>query len=208
MRGNNNPIRAVQSLPDNRGTRIARTQNNYSYQPMLTPILRPTMTITRRIETTFDIVTDAINPNLGIFAFNLNQCPNATEFTSLFQMYRIDQVSIVWRPEYTELTDAALASNAVNVAFNSAVTVDNAAPVAVTSVLECSNCSSTSITREHRVTLRPQILMSNIMPCSCAISTLSPGTFWYGLKYGIPPTGVAMTFRSTAVFKITLMGAK
>lgn len=205
---NNNNNRAASSLPDNRGLQISRVNNNYPYQPMLTPILRPTMTITRRVETTFDIVCDGINPSLGIFAFNLTQLPNSTELTNLFQTYRIDSVSLVWRPEYTELTDAAPVSNAVNVGFHTAVSVDNAAPVTVSSLLECSNCSTTSVTREHRVKLHPQVLMSNIMPCSCAISTLSAGTFWYGVKYGIDPTGVTMRFRSTAVYKITLMGAK
>ena len=175
---------------------------------MLTPVLRPTMTVTRRVETTFDIAADGINPSLGLFAFSLSQLPNVTDFTNLFQMYRIDSISIVWRPEYTELTDAAPVSNAVNVGFHTAVSVDNAAPVSVASVLECSNASTTSITREHRVLLHPQILMNNIMPCSCAITTLNTSALWYGVKYGIDPTGVSMRFRSTAVFKVTLMGAK
>lgn len=195
------------SLPD-QNARIARVSNSFGRQGMLMPIIRPVVTVTRRVEGLFDVNNDGINPSLILYNFRLSDLPNYTEFTNLFQTYRIDAINIVFRPEYTELTDAAPISNAVNTSFNSAVVIDTAVPLTVSAVQECSNCSSTSITREHRVSFRPQLLMNGLMPCSCAVTTLSPSERWYGLKIGIPPCGVAMIFRSTVVYKMTFMGMK
>lgn len=195
------------SLPD-QNTRIARAGNGYPLQPMMSPVIRPVITVTRRVDGLYDIINDGINPSLAMYNFKLSDVPNYTEFTALFQTYRIDAVNITFRPEYTTLSDAAPISNAINTTFNSAVAIDTVTPASVAAVLECSNCSSTSITREHRVSLRPQLLMNNTMPCSCALTTLSPSVQWFGLKIGVPPCGVAMTFRSTVVYKFTFMGMK
>lgn len=184
--------------------RYTRPRNSVSGTQMQVPNLGPSIRLTRRCEDLFNIVCDGINPSVGVFNFSLNDLPSSAEFTALFQMYRIDEVEIVWRPEYTELTDAALVSNAVNVSINTAVNLIGAAPATVDDVLQNSNCSSSSITRQHSVRFKPAILMDNTSPCYCFLSSQSPATNWWGLSYGIKPTGIAMTLRSTAVFKLTL----
>ena len=112
-------------------------------------------------------------------------------------MCRITKVEIDWVPEYTELTDAALVSNAVNVRFNSTVDLtDASAPASVDEVLQYQQLLSSGITKPHKRVWQPTFLMSGFIPCSCWLPTSAPSERHYGLKVAIPPTGVAMTFRS------------
>lgn len=166
-------------------------------QVMKCPVYRPVYKFSRVIEERFDISTDGINPSLTAFVFTLDTLPDYTDFTRLFDMYRITKVEIDWVPEYTELTDAALVSNAVNVRFNSTVDLtDASAPASVDEVLQYQQLLSSGITKPHKRVWQPTFLMGGFVPCSCWLPTSAPSERHYGLKVAIPPTGVAMTFRS------------
>jgi len=166
-------------------------------QVMTCPVYRPVYKFTRVVEERFDINTDGINPSLSAFVFTLDSLPAYTDFTRLFDMYRIKKIEIDWVPEYTELTDAALISNAANVRFNSTIDLtDASAPASVDEVLQYQQLLSSGITKPHKRVWNPTFLMSGIIPCSCWLPTSAPSERHYGLKVAIPPTGVAMTFRS------------
>lgn len=172
-------------------------------QPRFKPVIKVSRTLLER----FDISTDGINPSLTAILFTLDQLPDYTDFTRMFQTYKIARVDITWTPEYTELTDAALVSNAVNVQFNTAIDqASSASPTSVDEVLQYQTCKSTGITNQHKRSIRVGMLMNSVMPCSCMITTQQPSERHYGLKIGIPPTGVAMTFRSKATYFIELAG--
>lgn len=176
---------------------------------MIQPLYKPVVPFIRTIQGgTFDIACDGINPSVGIFNFSLNDLPNSSEFSSLFQVFKIMKVTLVWRPEYTELTDAALVSNAVNVNFNSAIDPSGNTPANVDSVLQFQNCRSTGITKEHSRSFVPYLFMDGTSPCQCFVSTNSPSTNFWGLAYGIPPTGIAMNFVCTAKYKIICAGSR
>ena len=174
--------------------------------PVRAPSFGPSLTLTRRVDGLFDIITNGIAANFGSYNFSLNDLPNSSEFTALFQTYCIEEVSITWRPEYTQLSDAAPVSNAVNTSFNTALNIIGATPTSVDDVLQYSRCSTTQINVPHTMKFRPVLLMDNTMPCFCAVTTLSPSLNWWGVSYAVPATGTPMTFRSTAVFKIRLAG--
>jgi len=214
----------------NRGRRPNRNTNtrrggrrNYSQQnlPMRTPstegprnsltqpTLYPRVAVSRLVEGSFNQTNDGINPTLSSLNFSLNDIPGYTEFTALFQSYCIEQIEIWFRPEYTVLSDASSLSNSVNVEFNSAIDlVDGTAPPSVDTVLEYQSVAHTSITQTHYRKFKPSYLIDNILPSCGLISCASPTTNWFGLKVGIPPCGVAMTFRTTVKFKIALVGLK
>lgn len=175
---------------------------------MMGPAIKPSIAISRRVVNQYDIVCDGVNPVFGQFNFSLTDLPANSEFSTLFQFYRIDEVSIRWYPEYTVLSDASALSNSVNVSFTTAVNISNIAPTGANDVLQMTGAQSTGITKEHSTKFRPAFLMNNIMPCSCPVLTNQIGVDWYGLAYGVPPTGISMTFRSVAVFKVTVMGVK
>lgn len=176
---------------------------------MVQPRFRPVAFFSRTVEERFDIACDGINPSLGAFVFTLSQLPDFTDFTNLFTVYRLNKIKLNWKPEYTELTDAALVSNAVNVNFSSAICqTDSNAPGSVQEVTQFQNCKSTGITKPHQRTLVPAITNDQGMICHCYVATINPDTRHYGLKYGIPPTGVAMQFRSIVTFYFELAGAR
>jgi len=165
---------------------------------MKCPVFRPIYKFSRVSEdTSFNVNCDGINPTLTAFVFNLSQVPNSTDFTNLFDMYRITKIQIDWVPEYTQLSDAAPLSNAVNVRFNSAIDLTNfLAPTSVNEVLEFQQLASTGITKPHQRAWQPTFLMGGLVPCTCWLPTTSPTERHYGLKIGVPATGVAMVFRA------------
>ena len=173
------------------------------------PNLAPVVVTKRHVTGIFDVSTDGINPTLVGLNFKLNQIPGYTEFTAMFQTYCIEKVDLWLRPEYTELTDAAIASNSVNVELFSAIdTTDSTAPASVNALLEFQSLAHTGITQNHYRSVRPSYLMDGAIPVCSRISTASPSVSWYGLKIAIPPTGTAMVFRSTARFTVVLTGLK
>jgi len=168
---------------------------------MNTPVYRPVHKFSRTVEGAYDIICDGIIPSLSGLIFQLSSLPSFTDFTNLFDMYRITKIEIDWVPEYTELTDAALVSNAVNVRFNSVVDIsDAAAPLAVNDLLQYETVKSTSITKGHSRSWKPCFLMNALVPCSCWLPTSAPNERHYAIKVAVPPTGVAMTFRSRVKF--------
>jgi len=164
---------------------------------MRSPVYRPIYKFSRCVEGTRDITCNGIVPALGAFNFTLDMLPGFSDFTNLFDMYIIKKIEIDWVPEYTELTDAALISNAVNVRFNTAIDIaDSNSPASVDEVLEYSTLLSTGITKTHKRVFSPAFLMGGLVPCSCWLPTSAYSERHYSVKYAIPPTGVAMTFRS------------
>lgn len=172
-------------------------------QFMNCPVYRPIYKFKRTIERLVDIGTDGINPALYGFNFALSNLNDYQDFTRLFDMYRITKIEVLWLPEYTELTDAALVSNAVNVQFNSSVDISDASPPSsVGELLNYQQVKTTGITKQHSVSWTPTFLMGGFVPCSCWLPTSADSERHYGLKVAIDPTGVAMTFRSKVVFYV------
>lgn len=171
------------------------------YEIMRTPVYRPVYKFTRTFEGGVDVACDGINPSLYGFTFQLSNLPNSTDFTNLFDLFRITHIEVEWTPEYTELTDAAPISNAVNIRFNSCVDIsDGSAPSNVQAVLQYGNLHATGITKVHKIKFVPAILMDALIPCMCWVPTSAPTTKHYAVKVAVEPTGVAMTFRSKVKF--------
>lgn len=185
-----------------------RASQNKSPNTIKNPELNQVVKFVRTVEGAFDITTTGLVSNFGVFNFSLNDIPNYTEFTTLFDLYKIEAVEIEWIPEYTELTDAALVSNAVNVYFNSAIDPAGNTPASVDDVLQYRTLHSTSITKQHKRRFVPAYLADGILPVSSYISCASPATNMYGLVYGVPVTGVAMTFRSRARYHLSMAQAR
>lgn len=171
---------------------------------MICPVYKPVHEFFRTVDERFDFSTDGINPLLASFIFTLDQLPDYTDFTRLFDLYKIKRIELEWQPEYTELTDAALVSNAVNVYFNSVIDLtDGSAPSSVDELLQSQQLKQSGITKVHKRSWEPVIQMSDIVPCKCWLPTSQPSIRHYAIKVAIPPTGVAMTFRSRARFYVS-----
>lgn len=186
-----------------------RRRNKRSAQrasAVVQPVFRKIHTVKRVIEEAFDISTDGINPELVAFKFKLDDLPGYTDLTNLFDMYRIDRISIRFSPEYTELTDAALVSNAVNVFFNSVIDLTDAnVPASVHELLQYESLVSTGITKEHSRSWVPTYLTAEGgVPYRSYIPTSDASVNHMGLKVAIPTTGVSMTFRARVTMEVSL----
>lgn len=162
----------------------------------------------RTVEGAYDIVCDGINPSLGTFNFSLNDLPSYTEFTALFDLYKIERIEIEWYPEYTVLSDGGVTSPAVNVQLNTAIDPAGNSVAAVTDVLQYRTLHATGISKTHKRDFVPAYLMDGVSPCACYISTGSPSSNLWGVVYGVLPTGTAMTFRSRAKFYLSMAQSK
>jgi hypothetical protein len=158
----------------------------------------------RTVEEAFNIICDGINPSVGTFNFSLNDLPNYTEFTALFDMYKIERIEIEFYPEYTVLSDGGVTSPAIDVQLNTAIDPTGQSVTAVSDVLQFSTLKATGISKNHKRVFVPSYLMDGILPCTCYISTASPSSNLWGLSYGVAATGTAMTFRSRAKFYLSL----
>lgn len=185
-------------------------QNGATSALMTQPRYKPVCHFSRTVQdAAFDVYCDGINPSLNGFQFTLDRLPDYQDYTNLFLTYQITRIKINWKPEYTELTDAALVSNAINVNFNSAIDQTNAlAPLSVQELIQYQSNKSTGITKQHVRTFIPAMLMGGTSPCECYISTQNPSERLFGIKVAVPPTGVAMTFRTTITYYLTCSGAR
>lgn len=180
------------------------SQNKSPIIKISAPIQATPLKFERTVEGAYDIVCDGINPSLGSFNFSLNDLPSYTEFTSLFDLYKIERIEIEWYPEYTVLSDGGVTSPAVNVQLNTAIDPVGNTPAAVTDVLQYRTLHATGISKRHKRDFVPAYLLDGISPAACYLSTASPSSNLWGIVYGVSPTGTAMTFRSRAKFHLSL----
>lgn len=166
------------------------------------------MKFERTVEGLYDITTDGVNPTLGVFNFSLNDLPNYTEFTALFDLYKIDKIEIEWYPEYTVLSDGGVTSPAVDVQLNTAIDPVGNTISAVTDVLQYKTLKATGISKCHRRTFVPSYLVDGIIPTEAYISTASPSSNLWGIAYGVNPTGTAMTFKSRARYFLSMVQSR
>ena len=180
------------------------SQNKSPVVRIEAPLAASPIKFQRTVEGLYDINADGINPSVGIFNFSLNDLPNYTEFTGLFDLYKIERIEITWYPEYTNLSDAAPVSNARNVQLNTAIEPAGQTPTAVSDILQYRSLHTTGITKEHKRDFIPAMLLDGITPVAAYISTSSPSTNLWGVVFGVNITGTAMPFRSRAKFHLSL----
>lgn len=180
------------------------SQNKAPLPNISAPIQAKPLKFERTVEDAYNIICDGINPSVGSFNFSLNDLPSYTEFTGLFDLYRIDEIEIEWYPEYTVLSDGGVTSPAVNVQLNTAIDPAGNTPIVVTDVLQYRTLHATGISKSHKRRFVPSYLLDGISPCKCYLSCASPSSNHWGIAYGVSPTGTPMTLRSRARFFLSL----
>lgn len=152
----------------------------------------------------------------GSFAYNfsLNDLPNYTEFTSLYDMYKLNAVKITFIPQQTESISLGSINNANNVRFFSAIDYnDSSAPASANELREYQTCKVTSVFKQHkRYIYKPKILDSVSSSRTAWIATASPSTNHYGLKVWVDPidstTTTSMTYQVEAKLYLSFKQVK
>lgn len=140
-------------------------------------------------------------PTFGAFNFSLSDLPNYTEFTSLYDMYKINCVKITIIPQQTQSISIGSINNPnASARFFSAIDYnDGSAPTSIDDIRQYQSCKMTPILRTHkRVIFKPKILDTNGFSISPWMATTTPSANYYGLKYAVEPmestTTTTMTY--------------
>lgn len=156
-----------------------------------------------------------INPTFAGFNFSLNDLPNYTEFTSLYDMYKINCIKISFIPQMTENVSLGTINNPyANTRFFSVIDYNDAtAPTTIDQLREYATCKMTPILKTHkRVIFKPKILDSSSYTLSPWISCDSPSNNYYGIKVGVEAMGststTIMTYNIEAVFYMSFKNVK
>lgn len=145
----------------------------------------------RHVDRGVEIIDAVTGLSYGV-NFSLNDVPGSSEFTSLYDMYKINAVKITFIPQMTEIVNSTGSGNPFNSRIISAIDKnDDTAPITADELRQFKTCKVTNITRQHRRYIyKPQILDSSSYSISPWMSTASPGTNYYGLKLWAEPTGI------------------
>lgn len=157
------------------------------------------------------IICDGINPALYAFNFSLSDLPNYTEFTNLYDNYKINAVKVNFYPKITESVSTGSVNNPdATVRFLSVIDYnDSTPPLSVQELRDYKTCKASSILRpKSRYIYKPKIVDSSSTVRSAWIATSSPSTNWFGLKVAIDPTTTAMTFGIEAKYYCSFKNVK
>lgn len=139
----------------------------------------------------------------GSLTFKLSDVPAPTDFTNLYDAYRIKAVKVNFIP-VTNVTfrqnagDLAVSGTAYSDRFFTVLDFnDTTTPSTINQLREYKNCRYSSYTRVHKRFLYPKPLfeMSGNIPSTAGnpwIPTASTNVDYYGIKYGFEhPTSIA-----------------
>jgi len=146
----------------------------------------------------------------GAYSFKLSDLPNYTEFTSLFDQYKIARVTLYFvQRNFTQNISTSVSTPW----FIYAIDKDDAvAPTAYSQLLEYPGSRITTMSRPHKVSFVPMIATDVYNGVSTAYSSASrfvdctyPGVPHYGFKYGFNFSTTAGVFSYDIFVKYRLL---
>ena len=131
----------------------------------------------------------------GAITFRLSNVPGVTDFTNLYDEYKICGVKVRFIPR-TNMANTSLLAGDVppyNARFLSAVDFnDNSPPTNADEIRQYENCKVTPLLVEHeRYIDKPLFLNTTGQNVNDWISTGSATTLHYGMKYFVEPTNTS-----------------
>lgn len=142
-----------------------------------------------------------VAPTLYTIDFRLNQLPNYTEFTDLYDQYKINAVKLSFLPSQTQSISLSSTNNSTQGRFFSAIDYNDAnSPVSIDELRQYQSCKWTSMYRPHKRFFRPKIQDrgASYTPGKPWINCTSPDQQYLALKVGIEPTNA--TAPSTSLY--------
>lgn len=143
-----------------------------------------------------ELTLNNLLPTFAVYNFSLSDLPNSTEFTTLYDMYKINCVKITFLPQMTQNVSLGAVNNAyASTRFFSAIDYnDGNAPTSYDDIRQYQSCKVTPILRPHkRVIFKPKILDSNGFSIAPWMSTASPNANYFGLKVAVEPMDSSST---------------
>lgn len=154
--------------------------------------------------------TSNINPFLECFNFSLQDIPGYTDFSGLFDYYKISGIRFKAMPYLqTDSNSVGTTNNAGNVpVFYAVDTNDGSVPVSVNSVLEYQDHKIGSTFKGFTIYFKPKFSDATQAQRGGWVSTNNVTLDWYGLKVAIPPTVSSAKFYIVITFYIACKDPK
>lgn len=148
--------------------------------------------------------------------FTLDQVPGYTEFTNLYDFYKLNAVKLTFYPQMTQNISLGSVNNAnASARFFSVIDLNDAtAPTSSNDLREYSTCRMTPILRRHSRFLKPRIQDADKVytPGRPWLYTSSPSIKHFGLKIFVEPMGSTSTtdmeYKCEAKFYLSFKSVK
>lgn len=175
------------------------------------PIRSGVHNFTRYVELP-NITTSTVSDKLGGETFKLTDLPSYTEFTNLFDKFRICAVKYEIVPNWTssDINPIGTYQSVPNI-FTVLDYNDITTPGSLSELLQYKNLKRTRGHLIHKRYIKPAVLAANYEGAVTTaytsvwkrwLDTTDSGTLHYGLKYCIDQTSTAMTYRVYAKYYI------
>jgi len=152
---------------------------------------------------------------LTAYQFNLNQIPLTSNFTNLYDQYRICGIKVTFYPPVTQVSTITTINTPTAAArmFSAIDLNDNTPPASTDEIREYENCKINPITEKHvRYIPFPKFINSSGQNVNDWISSSNPGTAHYGLKVAVEPMGststLSMNYNVEACFYLCFKNIK
>lgn len=162
-----------------------------------------------------ELTISNITATYGAYNFSLADLPNYTEFTSLYDQYKINCVKLTFLPQMnTSVSIGTINNPNASARFFSAIDYnDGSTPTSSDDIRQYQSCKVTPILRIHkRVIFKPKILDTNGFSIAPWMSTATPSANYFGLKYAIEAmdstSTLSMTYTVEAVFYMSFKQVK
>lgn len=168
----------------------------------------------KRTSDYFSLPISGATGALGAYAFQLSNIPNSSEFTSLYDQYKINAVSVCFYPKQTQVTSLSTTDNIrANARILTAIDYnDDTPPTTLDELRQYDNCEVDVIVNKHeRYIPKPLFLNNSGQNVNSWLSTANPSTRHYGLKYGVEPTqavGASFTYNVEVTYYIAFKNTK
>lgn len=161
---------------------------------------------------TYNLGTGTTNPltnTLAALNFSVNDMPSYTEFTSLYDYYKVNRIKVRIIPFQTESNSTGTVNNAGNVPIAYVVdTSDSTPPVTFEELLEYNDHKITNLYNGVSCYFKPKFADATSAIRDGWVATSNPSLNWYGFKYAIPPTTNAMAFYTIITFYVSFKDPK
>ncbi len=129
----------------------------------------------------------------GAYAYSLSSVPDASDFTALFDQYRISSVRVTFRP-ITTFNNFLAGNSALPPQLYTAIDYNDGTLVSIADLQQYQSCKVTRFDQNQVRTFSPMIQLAanasgsavlSVADSSRWIDTAQTSVFYYGLKYGI-----------------------
>lgn len=137
------------------------------------------------------LVISPLAPTLTAYTFRLADVPNSSEFTNLYDSYKIKAVKLTFYPAMTQ----SISTSTINAPAGETRCVtcldrnDGVAPTSFDAVRQYQNAKVFQVNRRHsRYIYKPMVLDDSNYTINPWVNTTSPNVNYYGLKFAAEPS--------------------